>query len=290
MALSLSQLAPLTTAAQALSNLVLVSPQSVVGYQPLNPPTASPTTTQPPAFLFQYEGEQAMSLESDITDHYIEDNSAISDQISLKPEIYSVQGFIGELNNVVPAALSYLKTAADKLSVIGAYTPQLSATAQLAYAEAFFLYQNGEAVANAGIAAWSSINNAFNGGGSGQAVVGSSGITLATAPQSRQQVAFQQLYGYWRTKTLFNVQTPWAVFTNMAIMRLQATQDEATNEISDFKITFKMIRTAKTSSLGAGVPISLSGRAADQAAGLTDNGTSSPVSSSSLSSAMSAIA
>ena len=44
----------------------------------------------------------------------------------------------------------------------------------------------------------------------------------------------------------FPVQTPWAVFQNMAILRLTATQDAETNVITDFEVTFKLIRMAST--------------------------------------------
>lgn len=283
MAVNLSALAPITTAATALSNLVLVSPQSTVGYQPQNPPNAdgtSSTAEAPPSFVFNYEGEQTVTLESDITDHFVEDNTAVQDQIALKPETITTHGFIGELNDVPPAALQILKTAADKLTTIGAYTPQLSETALLAYSEAFLLYQVAANAANSAVSAWSSIGNLVS-GSNGQSVVGSSGIEVASS-QNKQQTAFQQFYGFWRSRVLFTVQTPWAVFQNMAIRSLRAIQDAETNVITDFEVTFKMIRNAATISLAGGIAAALSGRASTQANGLSDLGTSSPTSSTSL--------
>src|SRR6266576_7254366 len=104
---NISALSQLTSAATALSNLILVSPQTTIGYQPQNTPTQNGQTNQPPpALLFHYEGEQTASLQSDITDHYIEDNTALQDQIALKPEETTTHGFIGELNDVAPPALA----------------------------------------------------------------------------------------------------------------------------------------------------------------------------------------
>lgn len=285
---NLSALAPITTAATALSNLVLVSPQSTVGYQPLNPPNADgtpSTAAQPPAILFHYEGEQTVQIESDITDHYIEDNSAVQDQIALKPEIITTHGFIGELNDVVPDLLKPLKFAADKLTTIGAYTPQLTETALIAYSEAFFLYQVAANALNSAVSAWSSIGNLIT-GSDGQSVVGADGLTVASA-QNKQQTAFQQFYGYWRSRTLFTVQTPWAVFQNMAIKSLRAIQDAETRTITDFEVSFKMIRKASTASSPGGILTSFLGRSSTQASGETDLGTSSPPSSISLSSGLS---
>jgi len=282
MAIDLSGLSATTTKATALSNLVLVSPQKTVGYQPQNKPNAdgTPSTQQtPPAFIFDYEGEQSVQIESDITDHFIEDNTALEDQIALKPEIVNTEGFIGELNNVPPFALGILKTAAEKLTVIGAYAPQLSLTAQIAYTEAFFLYQTAANAINAATAAWSSIN-----GTGGESVIGSNGLT-AQDNQTKQQVAFQQFYSYWRERRLFTVQTPWAIFQNMAIKSLIPTQDDTTRMVTSFKLVFKMIRTAATVTSN-GQDISYGGQLKSQAAPLTDLGTSTPVDSIPLSSGL----
>lgn len=269
-----------SNAALSLGNLILVSPQATQGYQPQNAPTNNGTTAQPPpALLFHYEGEQTANLESDITDHYVEDNTALQDQIALRPEEISTHGFIGELNDVAPAALAAIQQAANKLTTLDAYTPSLSASALIAYNQAFQLYQAEQNAANAAVSAWGTIANAAA-GGNGESIVGSNGLT-AIANQNKQQTMFQQLYGYWRNRVLFTVQTPWAVFTNMAIKRLVAIQDETTRVITDFNLTFKMIRLAQTQT-SVFDPTNLQGRAAAQGAGLTNLGINTPPSSLSL--------
>lgn len=270
---NISALSQVTTAATALSNLILVSPQSTIGYQPQNPPTQNGSPTQPPpSLLFHYEGEQTVSLHSDITDHYIEDNTALQDQIALKPEEITTHGFIGELNNVAPPALALIQQIANKLTIIDAYTPDLSISALLAYNQAFQLYQVATNAVNSGVAAWSSIA-----GVGGESVIGSNGLSLQPN-QNKQQVMFQQFYGYWRNRILFTVQTPWAVFQNMAIKDLRAIQDAETNVITDFEIVFKMIRIAQTQT-SIFDPSNLQGRAAAQGSSTTDLGTSTPPSS-----------
>lgn len=263
---NISSLTPITTTATALSNLILVSPQATVGYQPQNNPTSS-TMKPPPAILFHYEGEQTALIESDITDHFIEDNTAIADQIALRPELITTQGFIGELNNVAPGILAALQTLADKLTVISAYVPVLSETAIIAYTEAFQLYQVGANAVNSAVSAWSTLN-----GTSGESVINGQGITIQPN-QTKQQTAFQQFYGYWRNRTLFTVQTPWAVFQNMAIKSLRAIQDADTNMLTDFEVTFKIIRTAQNAT---SIFTSVQGRLGSQSAGVTDLGTSTP--------------
>lgn len=273
---SLSSLAPITTLATSLSNLILVSPSATNGYQPQNPPDASgnvSTANQPPSLLFHYEGEQTVTLQSDITDHYIEDNTAVQDQIAIKPVKITTHGFIGELNNIPPAALALLQTAALKLTAVQAYTPALTIAAQQAYAQSFLLYQTASNAQNAAVSAWSSLSGGESGGTS---VISGSTFTHSVGNQNKQQVAFQQFFGYMNRRTLFTVQTPWAIFQNMAIESLRAIQDAETRVITDFELTFKGLRFASTAYTSGAAPVS-GGRSASQRASLTNLGKSSPV-------------
>lgn len=260
MPINLSGISNVTTAALSLSNLVLVTPKAIVGYQPKNPPNPDGTVSKaelPPTLLFHYEGEQSVTVTSDITDHFVEDNSPVEDNIAVRPEIYRTRGFIGELNNVPPPGLKALNEVANRLDTITAYAPQVSSTAQLAYAQALAAYQLASNVANTAVAAWSSINKT---GGNG--------------PQNLQQEYFQRFYGYQKEKRLFMVQTPWAVFDNMAIQELRVIQDEETQAISTFELTFKAFRTVQTMVTGFDSR-ALDGRAASQSSPLTDYGVGS---------------
>lgn len=282
MSINLSSLANVTTSATALSNLILATPQANSGYQPQNSPTKNGTNAQPPkSILFHYEGEQTFTLDSDVTDHVIEDNTTLQDQIALKPEVVTTHGFIGELNDVPPAALALLKTAADKLTIIGAYTPALSVTAINAYNEAAFLYSTASNTANAAVSAWSSLT----GGGS-------------SPNQTKQQLYFNLFYGYWQSRTLFTIQTPWAIMTDMVLKTVRAIQSEETNVITDFEVTFKKLRFATTQvslALGSpltganGLPTILQGRSANQGSSPVDLGTSTPPAGPSLGSLLSTI-
>ena len=300
---NLSALEQFTTKSTALSGLILVSPQATVGYQPENPPNvdgSASTAPRPPAFLFNYEGEQTLNLQSDITDHYVEENYSIEDHIALKPEEFSTHGFVGELTDIAPDLLKPVKAIADKLTTVVAFEPEKTIAAQIAYNTAFQLYQVGRSAVNSAVSAWSTVENLFT-GSDGQNVIGSGGLgnqfDFATGNvrgvQNKQQTAFQQLYGYWSLRTLFTIQTPWAVFQNMAIKNLKAFQDAETNQITDFEVTFKMIRIAKTQTGLSGLTGLLDlfqGRSKAQASGVTNLGTSSPVPSDSLSSKLAGLA
>lgn len=272
-------LSNVTTTAANLGNLALVIPSKTQGYQPQNPPNSDGTPSQakqPPAFMFDYEGEQSLELNSDITDHYIEDNTAIQDQIALKPVRVTTKGFISELNDVVPGILQPLKTVSQKLTSINSYAPSVSLTATLAYNQAFQAYQIATNAINSAIAAWASLS------GSGTSVI-SGNFPIAVQPaQNKQQTAFQTFYGYWYNRTFFTIQTPWAIFQNMVIEKLRPVQGEDTNTISTFECIFKQIRTAQSATSLPQSSVS-QGRLSNQSSSVTSQGISTPPNRLSLS-------
>lgn len=249
-----------------LTGFLIATPQTTLGYQPQS--AATPLAINIPgigtknssnilpgwnlaykSLIFNYEGENTSTLESDITDHYVENNVATQDQIALRPVIITTQGFIAELNdtpgftgqvNAIQNSFTAAQTAANKLGLQSGYLPALSPGALVAYNEAVFAFNNAQALISSGIGLASSLL-----GTAGESVI--NGTTFAPANnQNKQQAAYQNFYGYWVNRVLFTIQTPWAVFTNMAIQRLHAVQGADTNTITDFEVTFKQIRYAST--------------------------------------------
>lgn len=270
MAVNLSALSNLALTAQALSNLILVNPQKDIGITEQKD-DATAADGEPETFLFNFNGEESVTLESDITDHYAEDNKALQDQIALKPVIINTSGYIGELNDVTPKLLEPLKLAADKLTVLTPFVPVISATALIAYNNAAQAYAIAERVKNASVAAWGTIT-----GGSG------------TPVQTKQQIAFAKFFGWYQNRQLFTVQTPWAVFRNMAIKNFRTIQPEETNSYSNFEITFKQMRFSQSLTITSG--IAFQGRSFDQAADVVDHGVSTPIPDVGLSAQLSSVA
>lgn len=282
-----SVLSNATTAALALGNIALVVPSIANGftqsgaYQPQNPPLSDGTPSQlpqPKAFLFDYDGEQSTELMSDITDHFTESNNPIQDNIALKPVKIVTRGFISELNDIPPSFLQIARTIAQKLSAVSAYAPSVSETAQIAYNQAFQAYQTAISLANAAVAAWSSIGTKTSNptilSGSEFSAAGLASGFSALSTQSRQQIAFQVFYGYWITRTLFTIQTPWAVHANMAIESVRAVQSEDTPTISTFECRFKQIRTVQSATDQSDIS---QGRLSTMAQSQSNLGTSTPV-------------
>jgi hypothetical protein len=195
---------------------------------------------------------------------------------------------VSELNDVTPTVLKFLKSATTGLSAIQSYTPGLSVTATLAYNQAFQAYQIAQNLANSAISAWSSLTNqaptTLSGNEEFQPItpfgLGGKFFPIAGA-QTKQQIAFQFFYGYWIHRFLFTVQTPWAVFKNMAIEQLRPIQTEDTRTFSTFECTFKQIRFASTSNSLPSSAVS-DGRRSLQSTALNNQGTSTSPSSISV--------
>lgn len=81
--------------------------------------------------------------------------------------------------------------------------------------------------------------------------------------QTRQSSAFLYFYALWKGRQLFSIETPWGIWTNMAILSLRAEQREASKSSTDFTITFKKIRTTEAVTIQLG---ELAGRNAFQTA------------------------
>jgi hypothetical protein len=232
---NLPALGNITAGANALGNVVLITPSNQNNRYESQQAYAVPGTPIPPfsddAFLFHYEAENSISIESDITDHYVEANYAIQDHIAQKPLEVTVQGFIGELNDIAPNKPLQIAQAQvlSRFYALSAYTPEVSAYALLAYNQAAQAFQIAANIANT----YQSVKT-FD-WASGQVNV-----------QNKQQQAFNKLYGYYVNRTLMTVQTPWNKQTNMAIKTLRFIQNQDSRMITDIEITFKKMQFAST--------------------------------------------
>jgi hypothetical protein len=212
-------------APQVLSDVVLVSPYNEGAIKCENDYDSKGGLV---SFVFDVIGEQSSYIQTDITDHFIEDNSSIQDHVAIRPITVTVSGFQAELSNVTPPALEIIKKVIDKVASLQYYAPQLSVSAIRAYNIAFQLYQ--------------ALENAK------KAISKLTGIE----EQSKQQIAYDYFIQRIADRKLFEIDTPYKKFTSMAILSVRATQSEQSRYITDFEITFKQIRTAQTSTVSTG--------------------------------------
>ncbi len=230
----------------ALNTLVLNGAQLAI-VRPDNPPPGIA------GFVLDLVDDDGAELESDITDHYVEENTPVQDMIALRPEVVTVTARVAELVRRTPTT-AHIAGVTNPLPMVDGLGPQLSPGA-LAQQEAT---TQAAADDNAAITSTQSLYGYYN-------------SRLPQQPnQTKQSVIYGYFYQLWKGRQLFSVETPWGFFTNMAILSLSARQPGESKSVSEFNITFKKIRTVRSIVVTPGL---LAGRAVFQQAPITQKGT-----------------
>lgn len=182
-------------------------------------------------FDFDVAGEATAKLSADITDHFTENNVFVQDHISIRPKVFIVKNYVGELvyresnNNNQP-----IQKIAQKLTILDNLLPQLTNGAQQikdALAGQFNNDDLRKIGVNTAADLWGFVKN-------------------LTPPVTRQEQAYQFFKALHEQKILVSLETPFEYISNMAIESVVAVQDEDTKYMSSFTITLKQIRTVST--------------------------------------------
>jgi hypothetical protein len=214
--------------------------------RPDNPPSGVA------GYLFNIVTDDAVDLESEITDHYIENNTAIQDHIALRPEVISVKGLVAELSGIQPTQ-GNISQQSNALPAIPGFLPQQTpGAAQTSAQQAIAPNREKAAISDS------------------QSLYGYYESRSAQQPnQTKQSYVFGYFYQLWKGRQLFSVETPWGIWNDMAIMSLNATQGEDTRTVSDIRIQFKRISKVEAVAI---TPGNLAGRATTQRSGIAQNG------------------
>lgn len=174
-------------------------------------------------FIFDVVDEESLTLSSDITDHYVEENYAVQDHIAHRPERIVIRGYVGEIRDLFPRVAVSGVTAIQSLSSIGGYAPQFAEQATRKYAQiAGTVSRVGEYINQA--------QNVYD--------IISGKLTTA----DRQQRAYATFYTLWKSRKLVDIECPYGVFNNMAIEHVKITQEGDNRYTSDISVTLKKIR------------------------------------------------
>lgn len=172
-------------------------------------------------------GDETISADSDVTDHYVESNIAYQDQISLKPKIYTINGEVGELVWYQKDIFSQsFGQVAQRLEGVISFLPVRSRSFNQMKTKVMKAAQWVDTVSNAA----SKIAN------------------LSTIGNNQQQ-AFMRLTEFRDSRMPINVQSPWGVLENYAITNLKFTQPKDTKDKSLISITLKEFRTTQVSTV-----------------------------------------
>lgn len=178
--------------------------------------------------MFDIEGDTTVNLSTEITDHYLEDNSALQDHIAIRPKKLILKSYVGEVVfRQDENSGTFLQKAVQKLTTVSAALPALSQAAKqtkaLLDSNSFSKLALNDVVSQAADY-WSFVKNLASGG-------------------SKQQQAYMYFKSLMEQKILVSVQTPFEFVTSMAIESITAMQPEGSKFISDFTINLKQIRT-----------------------------------------------
>jgi hypothetical protein len=225
--------------------------------------------------VFDIATDWSVELNSDITDYYVEDNTAVQDHIALKPKMVTISGYQGELvtrteqdaagfglsaikkGQVVAGIMENIKNVnvqklAQKMDVLNPLNPILppqvaQVRAKISQATNAFDkyrslinqdYQEAKKMFNSAKQAIAALK--------GNKLRGKSVINYPESLQmDRQAYIFAKFTYLWNQKILCFVDTPWGTFQNMAIQTISVNQDEETKHITNVTITFKQMQFTK---------------------------------------------
>lgn len=190
----------------------------------------APENLRKEVYIFDTRGDEEITLESDITDNWVEDNSTMQDHIGLKPMTITLSGYVGELTNSPQNAPEQVNKPITPITQTTAFlAPKLTTQAQYILnrvTEVYDIYQKANQE-------------------TGRFEDKMGGIQVP-AEASRQQQAFGKFYEMWETRQLSTIYTPFGAYNSMAIMSINATQSEDSAYIMQFSVTFKQVRIADT--------------------------------------------
>lgn len=204
-------------------------------------------------FLFDIIGDETIESTNQITDHYTEDNLAIQDHIAQGPERFALQGYVGEVTNVLEQGLQSIITSVDRLGIIDSFLPGFTLQATQFYSA---ISQTIGKVTNI----IAQVQNAFD--------LFSQKNTTAT----KQQAAYNYFKSMMRSNQPFTLETPYGIFENMYIESLRTKQEDDSRYISDFRVVFKKIRTLSDAVFLAEVPNVKAGKLAQESSPINDQG------------------
>lgn len=217
-------------------------------------------TTGIAGFRFHLPETEQVKMENEITDHYIDTNSAIQDHIAQKPITITMHGFQGEYFYSVHPIQDTLAKVIPTISLVKQFLPKLSKqdmknkTAKLKEVE---ISQTGALKAGVEVS-----TNTFN------------ALDLWNLFQelyklkSAQTRAFFFFEALWKSKAVFSVETTWRRYDNAVILNITPLRDKNA-DITDFNVSFKVMNFTQSKSEDAK---KAAGRVAQQKAEITQKG------------------
>ena len=202
-------------------------------------------------FRFHIPTREQAKLENEVTDHYVDTNSAVQDHIACKPVQITLTGLQGDYFYSVNEIEDMLANVTPTLSLVKQFVPKLSA-ATIQAKQGWLNYQN--------------TINTGGGIGENQNIDPSKTLTENTTLASKAGVLwnslngvdlfklFQNLYklksaqtraylffeALRKSRAVFSVECSWRSYQNMTVTQVTALRDENA-DITDITVALKQI-------------------------------------------------
>jgi hypothetical protein len=199
--------------------------------------------------IFDLPETESLSLKAQITEHYVEDNTALQDHIAIAPKTITLTGKVAELALIKSELQKYAEQVIAKLSALGVLNPGMSQSAQKLLANYIAIEQQVIQT----LAQVSDVATLFAGG----------------ATLNKQQKYYDQISWFFYSRGLYTVETPWCTLESMAIESVDFEQDESTKDWTSVSVTLKEIQVAKTKTTTGKIP---TGRLEKQAESIAEKG------------------
>lgn len=186
-------------------------------------PSGDPGYIGRKGFVFDVLGDEEVMFDSDITDHFVEENFAIQDHIALRPPRFTLTGYVGEITDIFQNAFLNILTTIQSIAGISDYTLEFGAQATQVYNKITAIASQVGVVIN-------QAQNIYN------IIAGPSTI------ETKQQSAYNKFVDLYMNRTLCTVETPWATWPMMGIESIRILQRDNNRFVSEFSVTFKQIR------------------------------------------------
>lgn len=179
-------------------------------------------------WVFDYDAETHIDLQAEITDHFVEDNTAIQDHIAIRPIRMTLRGYVGELVFQPSQALSILNAIQSRLTEVPAFLGPLTPGGLNKVQNALTKVINVQ----------NQVNELYN------KAKNLYGFFANSSPAvTKQQKAFSHFMAAMNSRVIMVINTPYGSFDHMVIEHVSMTQDENTQFWSDVSITLKQINT-----------------------------------------------
>lgn len=203
--------------------------------------------TEIAGFKFHIVDREQVTMESDITDHYVDTNRPVQDHIAWKPVEITIHGFQGEYYNDISENIGHSASYYAVMSTVNSYIPKF---------DNISIIRKAKSAISRATSGNSIINKVTN-----QLTSAAYGVLLNMLKEFKNNffgtyeeqyhIEFEQTKAFfffeylWESGVPVNVTTSWKHYENMVVKSIKPLRDRNA-DITDFTVVLKQINKTET--------------------------------------------